>query len=155
MVICEIHIKVAPETKEEVFATFCKDQKVKQIKAVFTKGDYPNQLMTSKYISCSNISVGIERVKTLSGEITSVGFRVLRDKLEICCGTEKLLQGVDIAKEGLYFESHFKIKDDPSDKLTSVLQKYEMTGISVNILSKTRCCWSQIGCHVPGLGGSL
>jgi hypothetical protein len=137
MLICEIHITVAPDTDEEAFISFCNNNKIKPIKAVSTKGDYPVQLMTSKYISCANIPTGIERVKALSSEITSAGFKVLRDKLEICCGTEKLLEGINISKEGLYFESHFKIKEDPEDKLTFVLEKYEMTGISVNVLSKT------------------
>lgn len=64
MVICEIHITVAPETNEDAFITFCNDHKIKLIKAVSTKGDYPVEVMTNKYISCPSIASGIERVKS-------------------------------------------------------------------------------------------
>jgi hypothetical protein len=134
--ICEVHITVDARTDEAEFAAWCQAQNFKAIKAVSEKGDYPVQPMIGKYIS-GTVPECIDRMKRISGDITGAGFKVVRDKLEISCGGPDALKYFDVVKDGLYFESHFKIKSDEEHRLGEILDRHPMTGQSVNVLSKT------------------
>jgi hypothetical protein len=133
--VCEIHITVAEGVDEPAFVKWCEENKVKPIKAVSEKGDYKNQLMTSKYVN-GTVAECIEQMHKISDQIKAAGFEVKRDKLEICCSTAESLKDFNVAQDGLYFESHFKVKKDDEHKLTEMLDKHPATGASVNVLSK-------------------
>jgi len=133
--VCEIHITVAEGVDEPAFVKWCEENKLKPIKAVSEKGDYKVQLMMSKYVN-GIVAECIEQMHKISDQIKSAGFEVKRDKLEICCSTAESLKDFNVAKDGLYFESHFKVKKDEENKLTEILDKHPATGASVNVLSK-------------------
>jgi len=133
--VCEIHITVAEGVDEPAFVKWCSENKLKPIKAVSEKGDYKVQLMMSKYVNGTLVEC-IEQMHKISDQIKSAGFEARRDKLEICCSTVESLKDFNVAEDGLYFESHFKVKKDDEGNLTEILDKHPATGASVNVLSK-------------------
>jgi len=133
--VCEIHITLAEGADEPAFVKWCEDNKLKPIKAVSEKGDYPVQLMMSKYVNGS-VSECIERTHKVSDQIKTAGFDAKRDKFEICCSRAESSKDFNVAKDGLHFESYLTVKNDDEGKLTEVLNKHPATGASVNVLSK-------------------
>jgi hypothetical protein len=134
--ICEIHITISHSDDLPRFKEWCQSRNLKPIKAVSTTGNYPIQPMTSKYV-IGDVPYCIQQMHNLSQEIKDAGFKVLRDKLEVCCGTPDSLNGITSSSERVHWEAHFKIEQDKDGVLEELLKKYPCTGVSVNEWSKT------------------
>eukprot|EP01126_Amoeba_proteus_P020761 TRINITY_DN2108_c0_g1_i6.p1 TRINITY_DN2108_c0_g1~~TRINITY_DN2108_c0_g1_i6.p1 ORF type:complete len:333 (-),score=51.52 TRINITY_DN2108_c0_g1_i6:100-1098(-) len=114
----EIHVTVdEPPNKNgyEDFHEICKSSpfRLKPVFIQLSRGNTPQQLMTSSYHTCSNIStvqnIGLEICRYL----TLSGYHVIRLKIEVglsSIGVPKTDRDAELRFRGNYFEFHVKLK---------------------------------------------